>query len=84
MVGSFFRGTIRYGQLPEVPSSAPPAGLSVRQLIEIAGNAEVMRSTFFLKTAAVNHNIVFETQQAKGDGLRDNEYVAEYIHYAIL
>lgn len=62
MVGSFFRGTIRCGQLPDIPNTSPAAGISVRQLIEIAGNAEVMKPTFYLKTAVVNHNLVFDTQ----------------------
>jgi len=40
IVGSYYRGTVQYGQLP---ASDSQSGLSLRQLIEIAGDIEVMK-----------------------------------------
>jgi len=80
LVGSYFKGTLQYGQLP----SNPESGLSLRQLIEISGDVEIMKPQFKMRTGVVNHNIVYESQQFQGDGLRDNEFVGELISYVIL
>ena len=43
-----------------------------------------MKPQFSMKTGVVNHNIVYESQQFKGDGLDDNEFVGELVNYVIL
>lgn len=58
IVGSYFKGTLQYGQLP----SNPDSGLSLRQLIEISGDVEIMKPQFKMRTGVVNHNIVYESQ----------------------
>ncbi len=57
IVGSWYRGTIQYGQLPSGNGQA----LSLRQLLEIAGDIEVMKPQFKMRTGVVNHNIVYES-----------------------
>lgn len=40
LVGSYYKGTLQFGQL----ASTTVDGLSVQQLIEIAGDIEIMKS----------------------------------------
>lgn len=55
LVGSYYQGTIQYGQMPNRPAD----GLSLRQLIEIAGDIEILKPQVNMRTGVVNHNLVF-------------------------
>jgi len=61
MVGSYFRGTVQYGQLPG-GIYTDKNGITLRELIEIAGDAQVMKPQFHLRTAVVNHQLVYNSQ----------------------
>jgi len=57
LVGSYFKGTMQFGQLP----TSQENGLSLRQLLSIAGDIEVMKSQFHLRAGVVNHDIVYDS-----------------------
>jgi len=57
--------------------------LSINQLIEIAGAARVGSMKFKMKSAVVNHEIVYDSQQTKGEGYKDSQMVAELANYII-
>lgn len=65
LVGSYYKGTLSFGSLPPGGATGPTGGtvggLSLDELIEISGKAEVMQSQFHLKSGVVNHNIVYDT-----------------------
>jgi hypothetical protein len=59
--------------------------MSVRQLIEIAGNQTVMQNKFHMRTAVVNNNIVYQTQGNKTtDTYQESAFAGELINYVIL
>lgn len=80
LVGSWYRGTIQYGQLP----GGSTGGFTLRNLIEIAGEAQVMSPQFHLRTGVVNHDLVYASQKYHEGGLADNEFVGELINYVVL
>jgi hypothetical protein len=58
LVGSLYRGTVQYGQLPPDPTT----GLSLRDLIEISSTTQIGDPRFHLRAGVVNHDVVFESQ----------------------
>jgi len=55
-VGATYRSTLTYGQMSDNPSD----GLSIRQMMEISGDAGKRHETS-LRSAVVNNNLVFES-----------------------
>jgi hypothetical protein len=45
LVGSYYKGTIQYGSIPDVDPTNPLAlqGLSLKDLVEISGGIEIMQ-----------------------------------------
>ena len=43
-----------------------------------------MKPQFCLRTAVVNHDIVFKSQERKGEGLLDANFNTELISYCVL
>jgi hypothetical protein len=80
LVGSYYQGSVQFGQLP----SSPTSGLSLRQMIEIAGDIEILAPQFHMRTAVVNHDIVYASQDVKGGKLGTNDFVGELVNYVIL
>lgn len=79
MVGSYYRGTIQYGQIPK---SGQP-GLTLRELIEIAGDVEVMEPQFHMRIKVVNHDLVYDTQDSSKT-LESSDFAGELVQYVIL
>jgi len=75
LVGSYYKGTLAFGSLPQGGSNngagGSQGGLTLNQLIEISGKAEIMKSQFHLKSGVVNHEIVYDSQQYKGEYVND-------------
>lgn len=80
LVGSYYKGTLQFGQLPTDTAS----GLSIQQLIEIAGDIEIMKPNFHMRTGVVNHDIVYDSQQQSGEFINDSHFVGELVNYVIL
>lgn len=58
--------------------------MSLRQLINIAGDIECLEPQFNLRTAVVNNNIVYASQDNNGGQLGRNDFVGELVNYVIL
>jgi len=57
-VGATFKGALTYGQLAAAGGGPTGTGLSINQLLEIAGDAECKHSTF-LRGAVCNNDLVY-------------------------
>lgn len=97
MAGAIYSGSILYGSLPTSPvagaSSALTAGLSLSQLIDISSDERRVGSSFHLRSAIVNNDLlssavgVFSTDPAipsGGDYAEERDYAGELISYVIL
>lgn len=43
-----------------------------------------MKPQFHLRTGVVNHGIVYDSQQIKGEFVHDAQFVGELVNYVIL
>jgi len=59
-------------------------GLSLRQLIEIAGDIQILEPRFNVRTGVVNHDLVYASQEYASKELRTNDFVGELVNYVIL
>lgn len=78
-VGAVYSGTLTYGQLDDKPS----AGLSIDQLIQIAGEATTEKCVT-LKAGVVNNNLIYESQNLSNDSPIQTAFAGEIIHYAVI
>lgn len=63
------------------------SALSLRQLIEIAGDIQVLKPRFTMRSGVVNHDIVYESMDgtpSTHESLIKNDFVGELVNYVIL
>lgn len=68
LIGSYYKGTLQFGQLPEEQSK----GLTLKELIAISGDVEIMKAQFHLRSGIVNHDLVYESQARHGTRIPDD------------
>ena len=84
-IGSYYRGTINYGQLYDKDTATVPStAISVQELINISENIDIMEPQFHLRTGIVNHDLIYDSQKQKQDNLSNTSFVGELINYIIL
>lgn len=75
LIGAMYKGSIFMGQLPARNAPLTPA-LSLNQLIKIAQQTELSDSVW-LKSAVVNHNLIYDSQTLTSDITKANPLAGE-------
>jgi len=82
LIGSSYRGSVLFGQLPSKVDPLTP-WLTVRDFLEIGTDTLVMDPQQHLRAAVVNHNVVYDSQAQEGVGMKGAQFVGELVSYLI-